>query len=322
MRMYNRGICYELIGLDDLAIEDISPSIEIEPRAEYRFERRGTIYFRNNLIDKALADYEEALVINPQYPSALYGRGIIRMRKGDLPAAAPTSQQRRATGRPSPPKWPAPASNNPQPDAPARAEEDLHESVAEDRMQRLTAVRFTALLVGTAACSQYTSATKLDTNLCSPVRTRSGRGIEMRAVLALIPMLGSLILATVGCHGAVITAEPDLKVGGTIAGIVRATDGTMPLVTRKVTVINAASGARFETTTGVNGGYTIKVPEEGRYRIEVELRDGEVVAKGPGETDINNGDLDPGRDFEITVRAGRKKGIAVGQDRCRPNTYG
>jgi hypothetical protein len=130
----------------------------------------------------------------------------------------------------------------------------------------------------------------------------------MRTVLMLIIALGSLVLAAVGCHGAVISAEPELKVGGTIAGIVRATDGSMPLVTRKVTVIHVDSGAKFETTTGVNGGYTIKVPEEGRYRIEVELRDGEVVAKGPAETVINNGDLDPGRDFEITVAPVAKKG--------------
>ena len=41
-----------------------------------------------------------------------------------------------------------------------------------------------------------------------------GRGVERRAVLTLIPMLASLILAAVGCHGAVISAEPDLKVGG------------------------------------------------------------------------------------------------------------
>ena len=54
-------------------------------------------------------------------------------------------------------------------------------------------------------------------------------------------------------------------------------------MTRKVTAVNARTGARFETTTGVNGGYTIKVPEEGRYRIEVELREGEIVAKGPEE---------------------------------------
>jgi hypothetical protein len=162
-----------------------------------------------------------------------------------------------------------------------------------------------ALLVGTSACSQYTSAAQPDT--CGPVRTRPRRGLEMRALLALILMLGSLI-AAVGCHGAVISAEPELKVGGTIAGIVRATNGSVPLVTRKVTAIHAESGARFETTTGVNGGYTIKVPEEGRYRIEVELRDGEIVAKGPEETVINNGDLDPGRDFEITVAPVAKKG--------------
>jgi hypothetical protein len=118
--------------------------------------------------------------------------------------------------------------------------------------------------------------------------------------------LGAMMVAATGCRGAVITTEPDLKVGGTIAGIVRATEGSVPLVTRKVTAIHAGSGARFETTTGVNGGYTIKVPEVGRYRVEVELRDGEVVAKGPGELDVNNGDLDPGRDFEITVAARTK----------------
>ncbi len=110
-----------------------------------------------------------------------------------------------------------------------------------------------------------------------------------------------VIFAGSACRGAVITTDPGVKAGGTIAGIVRATGGSVPLITRKVTAIHAASGARFETTTGVNGGYTIKVPEEGRYRIEVELREGEVIAKGPEETDINHGDLDPGRDFEITV---------------------
>jgi hypothetical protein len=115
-------------------------------------------------------------------------------------------------------------------------------------------------------------------------------------------LVGLLALMASACRGAVITTDPGLKVGGTIAGIVRATDGSVPLVTRKVTAIHATSGARFETTTGVNGGYTIKVPQEGRYRIEVELRDGEIIAKQPGETDVNNGDLDPGRDFEITVK--------------------
>ncbi len=113
----------------------------------------------------------------------------------------------------------------------------------------------------------------------------------------------ALVLSMAGaCRAPVISTEPDLKVGGTIAGIVRSTDGATPLASRMVTAINSQTGVRFQTTTGTNGGYTIKVPEQGRYRLEVELRDGEAIAKGPEETDINNGDLDPGRDFEITVK--------------------
>jgi hypothetical protein len=125
----------------------------------------------------------------------------------------------------------------------------------------------------------------------------------MKMIMAVT--LGSLLVFVACSRDLVVTTEPALKAGGTIAGIVRATDGSVPLVARKVTAINSKIGVRFDTTTGVNGGYTIKVPEEGRYRIEVELREGEVISKGPEETQINNGDLDPGRDFEITVKTRR-----------------
>jgi Carboxypeptidase regulatory-like domain len=127
----------------------------------------------------------------------------------------------------------------------------------------------------------------------------------MTATKAIFLAIGLMLLCVACSRPPVITTDPGLKAGGTIAGIVLATDGSVPLATRKVTAVNARTGARFETTTGVNGGYTIKVPEEGRYRIEVELREGEVVAKGPQETEINNGDLDPGRDFEISVKPRR-----------------
>lgn len=119
-------------------------------------------------------------------------------------------------------------------------------------------------------------------------------------------LLAGLLLSASACsRDAVITTDPGLKAGGTIAGIVTATDRSVPLVARQVTAVNSKTGARFDTTTGINGGYTIKVPETGHYRIEVELRDGEVVAKGSQETDINNGDLDAGRNFEITIKPPR-----------------
>jgi hypothetical protein len=115
--------------------------------------------------------------------------------------------------------------------------------------------------------------------------------------------LGGLI-ASAGCHpGPVLSPGAKMDVGGTIAGIVSNADNAA-VPNRKVTAIDVATGARFEATTGVNGGYTIKVPE-GTYRLEVELQGGEAIAKHPGETRVQKSDLDPRRDFTITSKAPR-----------------
>jgi hypothetical protein len=109
------------------------------------------------------------------------------------------------------------------------------------------------------------------------------------------------LLTTLACHpGPVIdTGSKPPAVGGTVAGIV-STDKNAAVVGRKVTAIDAVGGKRYEATTGPNGGYTIKVPE-GTYRLEVELQQGEKVAKQPAVTKINKSDLDPHRDFVITT---------------------
>ena len=114
-------------------------------------------------------------------------------------------------------------------------------------------------------------------------------------------LLVCLAAASAACHpGPVINTEPN-KVGGTIAGIVKTADAAVAVPGRKITVIETTTGARHDTTTAANGGYTIQVPE-GTYRIEIELRAGETLAKQPGETHVNNSDLDAGRDFVITMR--------------------
>jgi H+/Cl- antiporter ClcA len=108
------------------------------------------------------------------------------------------------------------------------------------------------------------------------------------------------VLAAAACHPGPVLS-PKLDVGGTIAGIVTTT-GNAAVPDRKVTAVDVTSGARFEATTGANGGYTIKVPE-GTYRLELELRPGEVVAKQPADTRINKSDLDSRRDFTIAVKS-------------------
>jgi hypothetical protein len=114
-------------------------------------------------------------------------------------------------------------------------------------------------------------------------------------------LLAVSVLTSMGCHpGPVIDTGPKPpSVGGTIAGIV-STDANAAVAGRKVTAINTETGVRYEATTGANGGYTIKVPE-GTYRLELELQSGERIAKQPGETRVNKSDLDPRRDFVITL---------------------
>ena len=119
-------------------------------------------------------------------------------------------------------------------------------------------------------------------------------------------------LASVACHpGPVIDTGAKSPVGGTIAGVVSMV-GNAALMGRKVTAVDTTSGARFEATTGTNGGYTMKVPE-GTYRLEVQLLPGEKVTKQPGETRVNRSDLDPRRDFVISAGGAAGPRLTSGQ---------
>jgi hypothetical protein len=124
----------------------------------------------------------------------------------------------------------------------------------------------------------------------------------MRAWMGLVVLM---VFVNTSCmpRGPILdTGSKPPNVGGTISGTVRASGGTVSLTGRKVTATNVATGERFEASTAVNGGYTIKVPV-GRYRLEVELREGESLAETPAETEINASDMDADRDFIITVRS-------------------
>ena len=120
-----------------------------------------------------------------------------------------------------------------------------------------------------------------------------------------LTLLAAAVLAC-ACHpGPVIDTGPDQPAGGTIAGIV-STDAKAPLAGRRVTAINTSTNAKFEATTGANGGYTVKVPQ-GTYRLEVELQPGEKIVRQPEETRINRSDLDPQRHFVISgAKAGTR----------------
>ncbi|MEO7271123.1 MAG: carboxypeptidase-like regulatory domain-containing protein [Vicinamibacterales bacterium] len=113
-------------------------------------------------------------------------------------------------------------------------------------------------------------------------------------------LLSLAVLGATACHPGPVLS-PKSPANGTIAGMV-STTANAAVPDHKVTAIEVTSGARFDATTGVNGGYTIKLPE-GTYRLEIELRPGEMVTKQPADTRVHKSDLDPHRDFTIGVKS-------------------
>ena len=115
------------------------------------------------------------------------------------------------------------------------------------------------------------------------------------AIMVVLLMLGGGCAARHG--GPVLGGSTTPERTGTISGTVRAGDG-YPLGGRRVSAIDMATEAHYDATTAAGGGYTIKVPA-GKYRLEVELRGGEVIATQPPQTDVNISDLDAQLDFVI-----------------------
>ena len=120
-----------------------------------------------------------------------------------------------------------------------------------------------------------------------------------------MPTRALLVILLAGSALACRTGTPVIDTGdkpptreGTIAGHVR-TDAGAAVVSRVVRAVGT-DGAAHETTTNNAGTYTLKVPP-GTYRLEVELRAGERLVEQPGETQINESDLDADRNFVIGV---------------------
>jgi hypothetical protein len=110
------------------------------------------------------------------------------------------------------------------------------------------------------------------------------------------------LASSVACHpGQPLAGGVRQPSGATISGTVSASDRSVALIGRKVTLTEVTTPAHYDTTTAANGGYTIQVTP-GTYRIELELRPGETLEKHPADTHVNSSDLDAGRDFVVTVK--------------------
>jgi tetratricopeptide (TPR) repeat protein len=71
----NRGSAYDDERDEDRAIADHDQAIKIDPTLDLAFNNRANAYGRKGEIDRAIADYDEAIRLNPKFSAAFNNRG-------------------------------------------------------------------------------------------------------------------------------------------------------------------------------------------------------------------------------------------------------
>jgi tetratricopeptide (TPR) repeat protein len=77
----------EQVRIYDLAIEDLTQAIRLDPNSSVAYVERGRAYSDKGDYDRAIADYNQALRINPDLAVAYNNRGNAYYNKGDYDRA-------------------------------------------------------------------------------------------------------------------------------------------------------------------------------------------------------------------------------------------
>jgi len=84
---YNRAVAYRETGQWDKAIADYTEAISLDPDDADIFNSRGNAYYGDGQFDQAIDDYDQAIDLDPSLPEAFSNRGNVYRKAGKFDLA-------------------------------------------------------------------------------------------------------------------------------------------------------------------------------------------------------------------------------------------
>ena len=82
MSYFDRGTTYVNKGDYDRAIADFNKAIDLEPDYADVFYNRGVAYIKKDEVQRVIEDFNKAIVLNPDFAETYCTRGLVWLHKG------------------------------------------------------------------------------------------------------------------------------------------------------------------------------------------------------------------------------------------------